>query len=356
MGIVAAIIGLGILILVHEFGHFVAAKLFRIRVDEFSVGFGPKLFSWQRGETRYAVSALPFGGYVRMPGMDAGEEIPKDEEHRAFRAKSLPARFAVIVAGPAMNVLLAVPIFAAIFLLGIPTPTTTIAEVTPDSGAAEAGIQPGDRLVKIDGGVVGDWQDAIRLIQSNANQTVPIVLERGGEEVEVSASIGEVKEQGVTRAFLGVRIETETVRSGPIRALAQGARATYDITSAMLTVLWMLISGQLPASLLAEGSLGPVGIIDISSDAAQRGITDFLRLLGIISPNLAIVNLLPIPPLDGGRVAFLGWEAVTRRAVSRERIMQFQTIGLAFLLTLLIVFTVSDVSRIFTGSPRLPGG
>ena len=353
MGLILAFIGIGIIIFVHEFGHFLLAKRAGVRVDAFVLGFGPKVASFQWGETTYGIALLPFGGYVKMP--ETADELAPAESHRAFSSRPGLSKLGVLLAGPLMNVFLAVFLFAGVFGLGVPVPTTVIDQVERGSGAAVAGIRPGDRILAIAGQPVSEWADVTRLVRANRGEPVKVTLLRNGERRTVQAKIGQTTVDGQTRPVLGIRSRLETRQFTAVEALSNGAQVTWRLVALIAGLPGMLITGSVSGEEFLEGSLGPVGVIHLSSQAASRGIADFLWLLGVISTTVGVLNLLPIPPLDGGRVAILGYETIRGAPISRERLVQLTTLGLALVLTLLVLLTVSDVSRILTGA-TLPGG
>lgn len=356
--VLIALSGLGLLIFIHEFGHFIAAKLAGVKVREAAIGFGPKLFKKQWGETLYSIGILPLGGFVKLAGMEPEDQIEPGEEDRAFDNQTLPKKIAIIAAGPIMNILIAVPIFFAMFVIGIPESTTVVADVAPKSAAEKAGIQKGDKIVSIDGKKINEWADVSKAVGPKANQKVEIVVERDGKKIARTTTVGERKskklvdneEKTVKEGVLGIVSETRTKSYGPIQAAGIAVKMTIQTTGTIITIFAALFTGGIPASTLAKGSAGPVGVIFLSSEAIKQGITQFLWLMAIISPNLAIVNLLPLPPLDGSRVTFLIYERIRGRKISRERFMQLQAVGVALLVSLMILLTATDVTRIVTNT------
>lgn len=363
--ILMAIAGLGLLIFVHEFGHFIAAKLFGIKVKEAFLGFGPKLVQKQWGETNYGISALPLGGYVKLAGMEPEEPTEEDEEEeRTFDSKSIAKRIGVIVAGPLMNLLVAIPIFALIFYIGVPvTMSNTVEKVLTGSIAQKAGLKDGDKIVEIDGKKVNNWKEVIGKISPRAGDTVNLVIQRGSEKISLRTKVGKKTEQvpvdgklkKKVRGFLGIQGSVVIKRYSVLASLKMGYKMTIDYTKAMLGLFKSLFTGEIPVSTVTKGSAGPVGVIYLSSKMAQKGFIDFLWLLGVISPNLAIMNLLPFPPLDGGRISFLIYEGIRGKPVSRERMMQFQTVGVTILIFLMVVLIISDATKILTNQFPLEG-
>lgn len=354
--VLAALSGIGLLIFIHEFGHFIAAKISGVKVREAAIGFGPKIYKKQWGETLYSIGILPLGGFVKLAGMEPEDSIEAGEEDRAFDNQSLFKKVAIIGAGPLMNILIAVPIFAIIFMFGVQEQTTVVAGVSSGSAAHKAGIQKGDRLISIDGQKIDEWGDVSRAVAPKPNESVKIVVERDGKKLTKTATVGQRdrkkiednEEKTVKEGFLGIEGETRIKRYGPLQAFSMAVKMTIQTTGAIISIFAALFTGGIPASTLAEGSAGPVGVIYISSEMIRKGFTNFLWFLGIISPNLAIVNLLPLPPLDGSRVTFLIYERIRGKRISKERFVQLQTIGVALLVFLMVFLTAFDLNRILS--------
>lgn len=357
--IAATIVCLGVLIFVHELGHFLAAKSVDIEVSRFSIGFGPKVVGFKRGETEYWISAIPLGGYVKMEGM-AGEEVTetlegkgvpdREPSPRDFDAKPLWARFYVIIAGVAMNTLFAVFAFALIAgVRGIEVPL--IAEVASDSPAARAGIQSGDLIVRVGGRSVTERSDVQHDIQIRPDATVPVQVRRGGEivnlrvETESVSAWNEVAKDSVTVGMIGVRFadaEQSHQALGPVAALGQGFRQTWRWTVNIGGFVGGIFSGQDSASELG----GPILIGQLSGAAARMGFFSFLNFMAIISVNLAVLNLLPIPVLDGGHLLFLAIEGVRGREIGIEQRIRLTQAGMLFVFGLMVLAIANDIFRL----------
>lgn len=377
--IVVAILGLGFLILVHETGHFVAAKVFGMRVEEFSLGFGRYLWSRRWGETVYGVSVLPIGGYVRVTGMHeeefqarvdaareaqeysgrdaesrlAGRSAISDEEvaqtplDRRYYARPVWQRIVFIVAGVSMNVIIAFVLLYIVALQGYIQPTTVVADVSAGSAAATAGMQVGDRVVSIAGIPTVDWISVQETISSHAGKSVPVVVERANAEITLAAIVG-TRPDGT--GILGLRPATETVQPGVDGSVRVAASRTYDLFAATFGGIKAMVTGK--ASVTGpEGLAGPVGIVTISSEAVRGGF--FLSLLAFISVQLAILNMLPLLPLDGGHVLFSVVEKVTGRRMSLRTFERVSVVGISLFLLLAIVATSNDIGRLFSGKSGL---
>lgn len=377
--IIVAILGLGFLILVHETGHFIAAKVFGMRVEEFSLGFGRYLWSRRWGETVYGISALPVGGYVRVTGMheeefqarvDAAREAREysgrdaesrlvgrsaisDEEvaqtplDRRYYARPVWQRVVFIVSGVTMNVIIAFVLLYIVALQGYVQPTTVVAEVSAESAAAAAGMLVGDRVVSIAGVPTADWVSVQQAISSHPGVSVPVVVKRADAEITLTATAG-TRPDGT--GILGLRPGTETVRPGVIGSVRVAASRTYDLFAATFGGIKAMVTGK--ASVTGpEGLAGPVGIVTISSEAVRGGF--FLSLLAFISVQLAILNMLPLLPLDGGHVLFNVVEKVTGRRMSLRAFERVSVVGISLFLLLAIVATSNDIGRLFSGKSGL---
>ena len=447
--LLATIVILGVLIFVHELGHFATAKWADIEVPRFSIGLGPKMFGFTRGETEYVISWLPLGGYVRMAGMDDMEQLEGGEHDasearaggRDFESKSLPVRALVISAGVIMNMLFAwflfaviamgwgvrespepvigdvveeyVPVggaalldvplgsrvtavdgeevgtwrdvqrlvamardsvtlqFAAAPAVTIPVPTEdtarselvyalepvvavspTIGAVSEGSPAAVAGVESGDRVVEVAGRPVRTWQDMVGLVESRPGEPLPMVVERGGERVELTITpesrlVEGAGDRAVGRIGVGAAEQAASAyprnRMGPIAALGYGAEQTWRVTSLIVGYLGGLFTGEESARDVG----GPILIYQISEQVVQVGFDAFLDFMALFSINLAILNLLPIPILDGGQLMFLAIEGIRGRALSLEQRIRLSQVGLVLVVAIMVWALANDVLRLF---------
>ena len=384
VGIIVAVVGLGFLILAHEFGHFIVAKATGMRVEEFSLGFGRYLVSRRIGETVYGISALPLGGYVRVTGMhreefearvvEAGQDEararaervtrrPQDPEDRLAGPRALtaaeiaatpPARryythplwhkLIFIVAGVAMNMVVAFLLIYAVGLgQGESLTSTVIEKVDAGTPAAAAGVQSGDRIVSLDGKSTDSWEEVRTQILTNPGETIVLVVERAGAPVELTASI-QKREDGT--GYLGVQPAVEHRDLGAIDAFGYAGRTTGSMVVLIFKGIGMMLTGQVKVT-GSQGLAGPVGIIQLSSEAFQGGY--YLMLLALISVNLAILNMLPLLPLDGGHVLFSIIERIRGRSLSLRVFERISMVGLALFLLLFVIATSNDIGRIFGG-------
>jgi regulator of sigma E protease len=332
MTIVYAIIIFCLLIFAHELGHLMAAKAVGVRVNEFALGMGPRLFGFKKGDTEYALRAFPIGGFCAMEGEDESSDDPK-----AFSGKPLPAKALVLLAGSLMNVLLAVLILSCvIFANG--TPTTVVSEIGAGSPAEAAGVAAGDRIVSVDGQAVSKWEDIPPAVYAAAGDRIAITVLRDGAEIRLESGFY-TGDDGLRKIGITPAMERRARDIGP--SLLLGCRAAWDLSAAMVQAIGMLFTGDVPVRDLT----GPVGIVYIVGDVAKNGMLQLAQLTALISLNLGIVNLLPIPALDGCRFLFLFIRKITGRAVTDETEGKIHFVGLMLLFALMIFVTFQDVVR-----------
>ncbi|MBM3249367.1 MAG: RIP metalloprotease RseP [Candidatus Omnitrophica bacterium] len=339
----------GILIVVHEFGHFIAAKRTGVRVEKFSVGLGRPLFKKRKGDTEYCLSAVPFGGFVKLAGDSLEECVGKPDE---YLAQSPGKRFWIIFSGPVLNYILAFLVFWAIFFTGLPVLTTKIGALLDDYGAKAAGLEPGDKILAVDGKEVRFFEDLQKFVQDKKEaETVELLVSRGREEFkrEVMVRQKEVQDHLGKKHSIGLigivpADEVVIVRHGPLESIALGAKRTWDLTILTYKGLWGMITGKLS---IRESMTGPLGIYDITSKAARRGVSAVLHLVAVLSLSLAIFNLLPLPILDGGHILFLGLEKLRGKAlgVTAERLIT--RIGVSLIIFLAVFISYNDIMRLF---------
>lgn len=365
MSILIFIVILAVLILVHEFGHFIVAKAFRIRVDEFGLGFPPKLWGKKFGETEYTVNALPIGGFVRIFGQDPSEEKLLDlHKKRNFSHKPKIIQAAVLLAGVCFNLLLAWGLLTVGLVSGIPAsqdeaklrgatlerPMLTITSVAADSPAEKAGILTGDSVLGIgvpkNAMLLPTPEQFQKFIADHPNQEVKVFLKRGYEVPKVLVT----PQTGIFsgRAAIGVSIDTYgTLRLPFFSAIKEGGALTLLYTQMTFAGLYDLIHDAILGRADLSGVSGPVGIVKIVGDASALGFSHVLILTALISINLAVVNVLPIPALDGGRFFFLLIEAVRRKPLPSRVVNMSNMIGFAVLIGLIALITFHDIWVIF---------
>lgn len=330
MTIIYAILIFCVLIFVHELGHFLAAKACGVKVNEFALGMGPAIFKRQKGETLYSLRILPIGGYCAMEG-----ENEDSDDEGAFNRKPAWQRAIVLVAGSFMNLLTAVILMIVIaFWSG--QPTTVIDQVTDDSPAYEAGLQSGDEIVAVNGEAIEEWSEVIALIGGNEDGAVEITVLRDGEELTFAPETEYDEEMG--REKIGIAVG---VSHNVFKAVGDGVKNTGEMTVMMYDVIKQLITGEVSTSELS----GPVGIVYMVNDTARAGAIYVVYLAALLSLNLAVINMLPFPALDGGRVLFLIIRLVTGRRVTDEMEAKIHFIGIVLLMVLMVYVTWQDILR-----------
>ena len=354
--VVSFIIVLGLLIFVHELGHFLFAKLFKVKVLKFSLGFGPKVIGRTYGDTEYLISAFPLGGYVKMFGENPDEQdVVSDDQHGSFAHKSVWKRFFIVLAGPVFNLLFALVLFIGLFIaVGVPDSqdTATIGQVSEKSPAAEAGLMAGDTIEQINGRPVTGWIDILNSVKESGGEALTFQLKRGTEQIQivvvpaidsVKNVFGEVTEK---RYMIGV-VKAEALvyeRVGVIKAIQAASAQTWMYISLTVLGFVKIIQQVIPMSELG----GPILIAQIAGQQLAAGWIHLVYFMGLLSVNLGILNLLPIPVLDGGHLVFLGVEAVRRKPLSERVQIVSQQIGMLLLGSLMIFVFYNDLFRIFT--------
>ncbi|MFQ3623570.1 MAG: RIP metalloprotease RseP [Acetobacteraceae bacterium] len=362
--IVPFLVVLGVLIFVHELGHYLAARSVGVHVDAFSVGFGGELFGWtDRSGTRWKVCWIPLGGYVRLHGAEspedrrrmedearaAGQPPPQWRHGRTFAEKSVGRRAWVVAAGPIANFLLAAVLLAGMYTVtGRPDTAAVITAVQPGSAAERAGLAPGDRVLAIDGRSVRRFEDVQAIVRLRPGQALTVAVARDGATVTVTATpdLREVSDRfgNVSRiGLLGVAGGVPEMRQlDPLSALLAGAGETARITDQTLTALWQIIVGTRGTEDLG----GPLRIAQLSGQVAEGGIAPLIGLIALLSVNLALINLFPIPILDGGHLVMYAFEAVRGRPLPpRAQEYAFRG-GLAILLTIFVLATWNDLLQL----------
>ncbi|MDA8432929.1 MAG: RIP metalloprotease RseP [Nitrospiraceae bacterium] len=442
MTILYPLLLLGVLIFVHEFGHFIFAKLLGVKVLKFSLGFGPTLVGKQRGETEYVISAVPLGGYVKMLGEEPGEELPEEEKQRAFNFQPVWKRFAIVFAGPVFNLLFACLVFYLLLLTGVPALYPDIGKIAADSPAQKAGLMTGDRVTALDGHPVQSWDDVSGGIEGKDGAPLSLTIRRGDRTIEIrlkpeerteSNLFGEKKkywEVGISPLVLpvvgevvkgepadkaglkkgdrilavgGVAVPTWedmteivhksagtplvfrvgrgsevfertitpeeqkmmtpqgekklglvgigplerhfTKRFGPVESAVLGFKRTWEISALTVEFIVKLIQHIVPAETIG----GPILIFQMAGKQAARGAMNYFTFMAVISINLGVLNILPIPLLDGGHLMFLGIECVRRKPLSERVLSMAQRVGLVLLITLMVFALYNDVLRLVTG-------
>jgi len=352
--IIPATVLLGVLIFVHELGHFILAKLSGVRVLKFSLGFGPKLIGKKIGETEYLISMLPLGGYVKPLGESPDEEIAEADKPYSLNSQSVPKRFAILAAGSVFNLIFAFLLFSGIYMVGMPMLTPRIGSVIDDSPAMRAGLQVGDLVQSVDGSTVELWDELSQLIEKSQGRTLVLNVRRGEAVVTVSV----LPQTTAAKNLLGENVQAYKIgitpgggeegqivkRYTPLVALWKGLEDTGKWSKLTLLGMGVLIKSPIERR---KDIGGPLLIGKLAGDFAQAGLLSFLLLMAMISVNLGVLNLLPVPILDGGHLFFLVIEAVKGSPVSVKMTEIAQQIGLVLLLSLMAFVFYNDITRMF---------
>lgn len=351
MGIISAIVLLGILIFIHELGHFLLAKKSGVLVEKFSIGFGPKLFSKQIGETEYALSAIPLGGFVKMYGESLDADVEENLKDRSFAHKPLRSRFAIVFAGPFFNFILAVLIYSVIFMAGTPRFLSSVGGTIEGSPAEAAGLLDGDVILALDDNDVRYWDEMSQYISSKPGEEITFKIERDDTIINVQVTPESVVDKNVfgediKLGRIGIKRGelSETVRIlNPFKAIGKGFEQTYRVSELMVMGVVKIFQKVVPADSLG----GPIMIVKMAKDSAETGLISFFSFMAIISINLGILNLLPIPVLDGGHLMFFTLEAIIRRPVSVKIREYANMAGLSLLIMVMFFAFYNDIMRFF---------
>lgn len=377
MMIIYAIIALGVLVFVHELGHFLLAKLLGVSVEKFSLGFGPKLIGKKIGETEYLISAFPLGGYVKMFGeggfIEGGEthhppreegvqvvaeasetprELTEEEKTRSFAHKPPLARIAIVTAGPVFNLIFAWLAFIVLCMIGVPTVTSKIGEVLKDKPAAKAGVQKNDVITSINGKSILHWDEVAAAITASKGRPVNLTVKRGDQDVMFTIT----PEPRISKNLFGEKVNGFAIgvasggdivieRYNPYQAVIKGSIQTWKVIDLTFMSLVKLAQRVVPLDTIG----GPIMIVKMAGEQASAGGSSFLAFMALLSVNLGILNLLPVPVLDGGHLVFYLWELIFRRPVSQKAREYAQQIGLMLLLGLMLLAFYNDIVRYFIG-------
>jgi len=357
MTILWAVILFGLLIFFHELGHFIISKLVNVKVLKFSLGFGPKVLGKKIGETEYLISAVPLGGYVKPLGEEPGEELAEEDKPRSFQHQTVWKRAAIVLAGPVFNLVLAYIIFLVFLSVKLPVAipeldsmTSRIESVAEDSPAMKAGLQKDDTIVAIDGKSVNDWSEMADIFSKNPGKELTIRIKRGEEYVEtrITPQATEAQDEsgkhiivgriGISKKLDAKIVQSESLFVAPFKAV----EAVYHWCVLTVDVVVRLFSGAVSAKQVG----GPILIVDAAAKAASVGAFAYFNFIAIISINLAILNLLPVPVLDGGHIMFFIIEAFRGKPLSEKVLAVANKVGMALLLMLIAFVFYNDIMRI----------
>lgn len=346
----AIILVFGLMVTVHELGHFIVARRAGIKVLEFAFGIGPKLFGIQGKETLYSVRIFPLGGYVRFLSAEEIEEDKKvsqeDIYHRSFESKTIWQKMSVIAAGPIMNFILGAVLFIIIYAwFGVPVASNEniIGEVIENKPAAAMGLAAGDRILAIDGIDTPDWTAVTKQIHAKPGEKMKFTIEKSVTGEIITLEITPEYDQQSGRGLIGIVPQVSNQKVSVIQSAKLGLQQTADFTRLIVVYIIQMITGEAPVEVG-----GPVAIAQVIGEGARQGISSLLGLTAILSIQFGILNLLPIPALDGGQLTVLAYEGIRRKPMSPEKKGLIQLVGFALLLSLMLAVTYHDIIRILT--------
>ena len=347
--LISFIVLLGILIFVHELGHFLAARISGVGVLKFSLGFGPKIFGRKIGETEYVLSWIPLGGFVKLLGESGNEELSPEDEKRSFCKQSVWKRILIVLSGPVFNFLLAVLIFIIVLTYGLPSLTSEIGEVQKESAAFEAGLVNGDRIISMNGQKIAFWEDIRGIIADAKDKPIEVVVERGTGEKHflIKPRLSKSKNifgEEVPAYLIGITPSGKTIieRRNPWDAIIASVYKTWEISKLTVISVVKMLEGVISPKTLG----GPIFIAQIAGAQVKEGIIPFILFMAILSINLGVINLFPIPVLDGGHIFFYLIEIVIRREVSPKVKEISQQAGFFILLMLMLFVIFIDIERL----------
>jgi len=334
---------IAVLILVHEFGHFIVARRIGIPVWEFSLGFGPRLLGTKRNGTEYSIRAIPLGGYVRM----AGEEPGDADDPNGYNRRTPLEKMRVAFAGPFMNLVAAMLIFVYIYsVTGVQESahTSVIGQVLAGKPAQQAGLKSGDKVVAINGSKMGSWEDLTAAIEKNPKgNTLKVSIDRAGKPLDLKVT--PIFNKSLNKNYIGIKPVITYKKMGIAEAVKNGFQRTWEFTVILLSGIGLLVSGGASMGDLA----GPVGITKMVGEVASVGWSELLAFSAFLSINLGILNLLPIPALDGSRIIFAAVEGIRRKPLDPEKEGMIHWLGFVFLIGLMIIVTFNDIVKLYRG-------
>jgi regulator of sigma E protease len=358
INVIYGILALSLLILVHELGHFIVARMANVKVLAFSLGFGKKLLTFKKGETEYALSLIPLGGYVKLLGESIEDEIPEEDIPRSYVHKPPWIKIAIAFTGPLFNIVFAFLLFYMVFMGGYSAISTKVGMVEKGLPAYEAGIRQGDIIESVEGKKVEEFDDLLDIMAKAPAGPLKFTVKRGEETLNLTITPKEMEAKTpfgdtIKRKIIGVGSSSdlikrkETLSGAAVRALDK----TWYLSKITVVGLVKLIQGSISPKNIG----GPILILQAAGKQAKEGVSNLIFFVGVISINLGVINLLPIPILDGGHILFHIIELVTRRRLSTKAIDIAQKIGLAILILIMVFAFYNDLDRIFTFS-RFFGG
>lgn len=352
MGFLVSLLVLSFLVFFHELGHFLAARAFGVKVEVFSIGFGKRLFGFKKGDTEYVFAAIPLGGYVKMKGQNDFDPSSSNFDSDGYGSKSPIQKIAILLAGPLSNLLLAAIIYFGIAVAGVDTLTSKIGQISPNSAAMQSGVQSGDIVKSINGTPINYWHEISENIQKSGSAVMTLELIRDGKptRLKLQPIIVETKNifgEQSKRYMIGIApagVYTKVYYS-PIEAISVAVNKTYESAKFIVMGIEKLITGVLSL----ENVGGVISIVQATNDATHSGLMTLMLLTALISVNLGVINLLPIPALDGGHIIFNLYELIFKKAPSETVFTKLTLAGWAVLLWLMLLGLYNDINRLTGG-------
>ncbi len=352
--VVAAVIVLGFLIFFHELGHFIVAKRTGVGVLKFSIGFGPKVVGRRVGQTEYVLSAIPLGGFVKMIGEDPEEEVSEGDRQFAFQLQPVWKRMAIVVAGPAANLVFAFVAFSLVFMVygaRVPSDAAKVGAALENMPAAAAGLKPDDVITAIDGAAIDKWDSLSEAIRASGGKLITLTVLRDGNSFQVQVTPQAKEDKSIfgetlgTAYVIGIERGFDQEDVGPFTAVGMGAKQTFWWVQTLLVSVAKMFQGKVPAKDIG----GPILIVQAAGQQARMGLEYLLHFMAVISVNLGVLNLLPIPILDGGHFLFFLVEGILRRPIDIRHREIAQQVGLVLLISLMAFAFYNDIARVVHG-------
>jgi len=340
---IIAILGFSVIILVHEFGHFIFAKISKMHVLEFFIGFGPKIlkFRAKKSGTLYGLSAIPLGGYNKILGMDRNETVPEELKEKVFYSKPFYKKFFVISGGGIFNIILAILLVMIYLSMGILAPVNTVDYIEPGSPADISGFTTGDKIIALNGSPINSWEDMSLLTKQNPGDNVAYTIIRDGREMNIRVELSDKEGSG----YLGVGPRLEKTYLGFFGVIKEGFKMTWDITFTYFKLFGQLFTGQIPLS--QARPVSPIGVVSIFQQSAAMGVQNFILFVALVSLLLAFGNFLPILPVDGGHLVVIIYEAIRKKPFPKKAMEIYNALGITLVASLFIIGLIFDIINPF---------
>jgi len=339
---ILAIIGLSLIVIVHELGHYSFARIGGIHVEEFFIGFGPKLFKFKdRRGTTYGICAIPVGGYNKLLGMDRNESIPPDMKDKSYHNKPFYKKLLVLIGGVGFNVIFAVILVGIFLSMGVLVPTTIIDYIQPEAPADISGFKIGDEVIALNDQKIESWDDFSEVTKKQPGKEVTYTVIRDGEEMKFEVMLDDIEGQG----FLGISPQLVEEKMGFFEIVKESFRMTGNISVTYVKLFGMLFSGKIPLS--EARPVSPIGLVSLFQQFASISMQDFIFFVALVSILMGFGNLIPILPLDGGNIVLIIIEAIRRKPVPRKVLEIFNFVGVFILVSILIIGFVFDIINPF---------